>query len=49
MMLTVFNLAADPEKALTRFQDLRYRLVSKKIGAAPLQPHYCAIRGSKRT
>jgi hypothetical protein len=47
-MELVITLPADPSEALARFQDLRYRLVSNGIGASPLQPQYCALRGSKR-
>lgn len=43
-MLNLSVGSVDAREALARFQDMRYRLVSKGIRASPLQPHWCAIR-----
>ncbi|KIR82856.1 hexosaminidase [Cryptococcus gattii E566] len=31
-------------KALSRMHDIRYRMVERGVRAAPLQPHWCALR-----
>lgn len=39
-----FSNYAGANKALSRMHDIRYRMVGRGVRAAPLQPHWCALR-----
>lgn len=39
-----FSNFAGANKALSRMHDIRYRMVGRGVRAAPLQPHWCALR-----